>query len=107
MGCKTLCARVDSGCASRKCLKCRRCLKLLNLMPPDGSPWLFAILLTDAFITITLVITGLIIISSMLADVVEDAAVKTGVRSEGRAAGTRRSLRAKQMRPARRYRSAG
>ncbi len=58
-------------------------LKLLNLMPPDGSPWLFAILLTDAFITITLVITGLIIISSMLADVVEDAAVKTGVRSEG------------------------
>jgi Na+/melibiose symporter-like transporter len=58
-------------------------LKLLNLMPPDGSPWIFVILLADTFVAITLVITGLIIISSMLADVVEDAAVKTGVRSEG------------------------
>ena len=58
-------------------------LKLLNLMPPDRSPWVMVILLVDTFMAIALVVTGLIIISSMVADVVEDAAVTTGVRSEG------------------------
>ncbi|WP_309643737.1 MFS transporter [Phenylobacterium sp.] len=58
-------------------------LKLLGLMPPNSSPAVFWILIVDNFIYTTLVIAGLIIISSMIADVVEDAAVKTGVRSEG------------------------
>lgn len=58
-------------------------LKLLGLMPPNSSPWVFWILMADIFIYTTLVIAGLIIVSSMIADVVEDAAVKTGVRSEG------------------------
>jgi len=58
-------------------------LRLLGLMPPNGSPWVFAILWGDALLATTLAISGFIIISSMVADVVEDAAVKTGVRSEG------------------------
>ncbi|MDO9433382.1 MAG: MFS transporter [Pseudomonadota bacterium] len=57
--------------------------RLLGLMPLNGSPWVFAILWTDAFVATTLAIGGFIIISSMIADVVEDAAVATGVRSEG------------------------
>ena len=57
--------------------------RLLGLMPENGSPWVVTILVGDLFITTTLGITGYIIISSMIADVVEDAAVKTGVRSEG------------------------
>lgn len=58
-------------------------LRLLGLMPHNGSPWVFAILWIDAFVATTLAIGGFIIISSMIADVVEDAAVATGVRSEG------------------------
>ena len=58
-------------------------LKLLGVMPPNGSPWVFPILWADQFLATTLAISGFVIISSMIADVVEDAAVKTGVRSEG------------------------
>lgn len=58
-------------------------LKLFGLMPPAGSPWIFLILLLVAVTVGTTAITGLIIITSMIADVVEDNAVKTGVRSEG------------------------
>lgn len=58
-------------------------LRLLHLMPPNQSPWVFAILWVDAFVATTLAIAGYIIISSMIADIVEDAAVRTGVRSEG------------------------
>lgn len=58
-------------------------LRLLHLMPPNSSPWVMRILIGDAFFSGTLAIAGYIIISSMIADVVEDAAVKTGVRSEG------------------------
>jgi glycoside/pentoside/hexuronide:cation symporter, GPH family len=58
-------------------------LKLFGLMPPAGSPWIFLILLMVAVVVGTLAITGFIIIASMVADVVEDNAVRTGVRSEG------------------------
>ena len=58
-------------------------LRLLGLMPANGSPRIVTILVGDLFVSTTLGITGYIIISSMIADVVEDAAVKTGVRSEG------------------------
>jgi GPH family glycoside/pentoside/hexuronide:cation symporter len=58
-------------------------LRLLYLMPSNSSPWVLRILTIDMFFSATLAISGFIIISSMIADVVEDAAVKTGVRSEG------------------------
>jgi Na+/melibiose symporter-like transporter len=57
--------------------------RLMGWMPPNSSPWVLRILVADMFLSATLAITGFIIVSSMIADVVEDAAVKTGVRSEG------------------------
>jgi len=58
-------------------------LRLLGLLPPNSS-WVIPVVLTaDLFVTIALGITGFVIVSSMVADVVEDAAVKTGVRAEG------------------------
>jgi GPH family glycoside/pentoside/hexuronide:cation symporter len=58
-------------------------LKLVGLMPPDGSPWVMVILGIDAVVVAALAISGFIIILSMVADVVEDNAVKTGHRAEG------------------------
>ena len=58
-------------------------LKLLGYMPPNGAPWVLPILAADALVSVGLGIAGLIIISSMVADVVEDHAAKTGLRAEG------------------------
>jgi len=58
-------------------------LKLLGLMPANASPWVLAILVVDVMMVAILALSGLIIISSMVADVVEDNAARTGVRSEG------------------------
>jgi len=58
-------------------------LKLLGLMPPNGSPWIFPILVIDYMFVLALSISGYVIISSMVADVAEDNAAKTGARSEG------------------------
>ena len=58
-------------------------LRLLGLLPPNGSPWIPVVLGLENLISTTLSITGYIIVASMVADVTEDNAVKTGVRSEG------------------------
>ena len=58
-------------------------LRLVGVMPPNGSPWIMPILIADGIVTATLGIVGFIIAGSMAADVVEDSAVRTGVRSEG------------------------
>jgi Na+/melibiose symporter-like transporter len=58
-------------------------LRLAGLLPPNGSPWIPVILTVDVFISSALALIGFVIVSSMIADVVEDAAVKTGRRSEG------------------------
>jgi len=58
-------------------------LRLLGLMPANGSPLIPLILAGDLFVWGALALIGAVIISSMIADVVEDSAVKTGVRSEG------------------------
>lgn len=58
-------------------------LRLLGLLPANGSPLIPLILAADTFVAGALGLTGFIIIGSMVADVVEDAAVKTGVRAEG------------------------
>jgi len=58
-------------------------LKLVGLMPPDGSPWVMIILGIDAVVVAALAIAGFIIIGSMVSDVAEDNAVKTGRRAEG------------------------
>jgi GPH family glycoside/pentoside/hexuronide:cation symporter len=58
-------------------------LRLIGVMPPNGSPWIMPILGLDGFLTSTLGVMGYIIAGSMVADIVEDAAVKSGTRSEG------------------------
>ena len=58
-------------------------LRLMGLMPPNGSPLILPILAIDGFVAGTLALSGFIIVGSMVADVVEDSAVKTGVRAEG------------------------
>jgi len=58
-------------------------MRLLGLLPPNGTRALLTIVLVFTFIATTLGLTGFIIVSSMMADVVEDAAVSTGQRAEG------------------------
>jgi Na+/melibiose symporter-like transporter len=58
-------------------------LKLLGWFPPDGSEALLHLLLLHSFIEITVMIIGGIMISSMVADLVEDSEKVTGRRSEG------------------------
>ena len=58
-------------------------LRLLGVLPPNGSPLIPVILTIDLFFVAVLAVIGLVIITSMIADVAEDAAAKTGVRSEG------------------------
>ena len=58
-------------------------MRLLGVLPPNGTGSLFAIVFVFTFIAATLGLSGFIIVTSMMADVVEDAAVSTGQRSEG------------------------
>jgi Na+/melibiose symporter-like transporter len=58
-------------------------LRLLGLAPPNGSLWLAVLLVADLSVAAALLLLAAVIRSSMIADVVEDSAVKTGVRSEG------------------------
>jgi Na+/melibiose symporter-like transporter len=58
-------------------------LRLLGLFPSNESPLLMPLLLLERSISAVLGIATLILFSSMIADVVDDAAVKTGRRSEG------------------------
>jgi glycoside/pentoside/hexuronide:cation symporter, GPH family len=58
-------------------------LKMLGWFPADGSDTLLNLLLVHSFIEITVMITGGIMISSMVADLVEDNEKATGRRSEG------------------------
>jgi Na+/melibiose symporter-like transporter len=57
--------------------------RLAGVMPPNHSPWVFIILAIDSFATGLLSITGFVIVTGMLADVVEEAQAKSGKRSEG------------------------
>jgi len=57
--------------------------RLLGIMPPNGSPWLLPILIADTMVAGALATMGFVIVTSMLADVVEEVQVKTAQRSEG------------------------
>jgi GPH family glycoside/pentoside/hexuronide:cation symporter len=57
--------------------------RLMHLMPANGTPQLFWILLADSLFTYTVATSTLVLMTSMLNDVVEDLEVKTGRRSEG------------------------
>ncbi|MGH7024569.1 MAG: MFS transporter [Caulobacteraceae bacterium] len=58
-------------------------LRLIGVMPPNGSPWILPILALDNIVTAALGVMGFILAGSMTADIVEDAAVRSGARSEG------------------------
>ena len=58
-------------------------LRLLGLFPGNGSGLVFALVFAERCLTLTFGITCLILFGSMVADVVEDNAVRTGRRSEG------------------------
>lgn len=58
-------------------------LRLLGLMPPNGSDLVFWIIMAEQFVYASCGIMTSIIVTSMIADVVEDSEVKTGRRSEG------------------------
>ncbi len=58
-------------------------LRLVGLMPANHTTSLLFILLACYLVTATIALTGFIIITSMMADVVEDVAVVTRQRSEG------------------------
>jgi len=58
-------------------------LRLLGIMPENGDPTLFWIVMLANMVDTGLIICFQILSASMLADLVEDAEIKTGRRSEG------------------------
>lgn len=58
-------------------------LRLLDVMPENGSSTLLPTLATFTMIEIALVITSSILVSAMVADIVEESELRTGRRSEG------------------------
>jgi Na+/melibiose symporter-like transporter len=58
-------------------------LRLLGWFPPNGHSTLLPMIAVFSFIEVTLLITASILVSSMVADVVEESELKTGRRSEG------------------------
>lgn len=58
-------------------------LRLLGLMPPNGTEVLFSTILIITILDVALIITYQILSSSMIADIVEENELKTGRRSEG------------------------
>ena len=58
-------------------------LRLLGLLPPNGSPIIVAILAIDSTVALALAVIAIILGTSMMADIVERVQTKTGQRSEG------------------------
>lgn len=58
-------------------------LRLLDILPANGSPALVPILFLQTTLSTAFSIISAILISSMIADVVEDSELRTGRRSEG------------------------
>lgn len=58
-------------------------LRLMGVLPPNGSPDLFPILIAEALAVGALTLMGAMAITSMIVDVAEDSELKTGRRSEG------------------------
>lgn len=58
-------------------------LRLLGLLPPNGTELLYWIILIITVFDLVLIITFQMLSGSMVADIVEDSELKTGRRSEG------------------------
>jgi len=57
--------------------------RLLDIVPENGNPILFPMLLAHNFVEVGVIIVFSILAGSMMADVVEDSAIDTARRSEG------------------------
>lgn len=58
-------------------------LRLIDVLPANGDPMLFPIVLTMTVLDVALIISFQIMMSSMIADVVEESEIRTKRRSEG------------------------
>ncbi len=58
-------------------------LRLMGLLPQNGSSELFILLAVESFVQGVLYVMGAVLLNSMLNDVVEEVEVETGHRSEG------------------------
>lgn len=58
-------------------------LRLLGLLPPNGTDALFNIIITITIFDLALIIVTQMLMASMVADIVEDSELQTGRRSEG------------------------
>lgn len=58
-------------------------LRMLGLLPPNGSPLIVILLAVDSTVAVALAVIAIIVGTSMMADVVEQVQAKTGQRSEG------------------------
>jgi Na+/melibiose symporter-like transporter len=58
-------------------------LRLIGVMPPNGSDTLFWVVFSVTIFDVALIITYQILSASMIADIVEQSELKTGRRSEG------------------------
>ncbi|MEL6413304.1 MAG: MFS transporter [Pseudomonadota bacterium] len=58
-------------------------LRLLDLLPPNGTPFVFWFVTITNVIDVGLIICFQILFASMIADLVEESELKTGRRSEG------------------------
>ncbi|HUZ12286.1 MAG TPA: MFS transporter [Caulobacteraceae bacterium] len=58
-------------------------LRLIGFFPANGSPWLLPLLTLNSVLTGVLGTGGFILVTSMIADIVEEQQVRTGRRSEG------------------------
>ncbi|WP_300381005.1 MFS transporter [Henriciella sp.] len=58
-------------------------LRLIGVMPDNGTDLLFGIIIVTSIIDTALIITTQTLMASMIADIVEESEVRTGRRSEG------------------------
>lgn len=58
-------------------------LRLLGLLPPNGDPLLFRLILVMTIFDVGLIISTQMLMGSMVADIVEDSELQTGRRNEG------------------------
>lgn len=58
-------------------------LRVLGILPANDHPAVFTILAAETFVVQVLLIAGSVLLTAMIADIVEDSEVKTGRRSEG------------------------
>ena len=58
-------------------------LRLVGVIDAGAASWTTVLVVADSMLTTIVGVSGYILVGSMMADVVEDVAVRTGVRSEG------------------------